>query len=104
MRLIQTKKGDSMKIFIVLFVLLCAMTLVAQESYTLSQICAEYAGTDDCQKIPFCYEEVIPVGCYRAPDAPAYMEGLCKMQTNDKYCKMTPSCSWKEFEEVVCKA
>jgi len=93
-----------MKIFIALFVLLCTMTLAAQESYTLAAICAKYADTDDCQLIPFCYEKVIPVGCHLAPNAPAYMEGLCKLQTNSQFCTMSLNCAWNEFEEVVCKA
>ncbi len=79
----------------------------ATPQYTLQDICTKYGTFNQCSSVPFCRSYEFPVGCYLAQGAPSYVEGLCKIQTEEQGCKIMAAqgnCVWVAEPTSICKA
>ncbi len=98
-----------MKIFLSGLVLLIGSVSAsaAAPQYTLQQICTRYGNVGQCVTVPFCKQKVTAAGCALADGAPAHVEPLCKLQTQESGCKIMQSqgnCVWLEEAVATCNA
>jgi hypothetical protein len=79
----------------------------ADPQYTLQTICVKYGKFGQCSSVPFCQEQSFASGCYLAQGAPAYVEGLCKLQTQKQGCDIMAAqgnCVWVDQAVSTCNS
>lgn len=96
-----------MKTMILGFIVFASQMSFSATQYTLQQICTKYGNFGQCSSVPFCRETTFVRGCYLAKGAPAYIEAMCKMQTQAQGCNIMAAqgnCVWVDEDLSTCDA